>query len=404
MIRISELVRRNFGKRAIAVSATAALACAVFIPGCGQSTPQPVGQLQTRSGHADSASSSTQAVTAEESAPVAEIQSRAVQWNEFPFMTSSDAVVSVIQPAALASSPAVRSLLSVLPTGRMDLPISPSETEWVAIYAAPLVDDDGSLTGDTTMVLKFTRPSSVYEVAESRFDSDQFEDVEVDGRSYLRVSGLSEESVEITQDEDGNTSEILNLNVAAPMAVYEHDEFTFVVCEEGRLPFVLAQSENESSLRSLVGEPDRATPLFVAASFQNRPILSDALQNQTSTLDEEGVLQKLAANAESVVLTGDLEGQSIFTLSLTGSGTENADAIESSVRSSAEAAQEFLQQMQAFAAPETKSLFETGQNLVKGVSVSRHGNTVDVAMTNPGDLPEFFSSLATLFSQQLAAK
>lgn len=343
-------------------------------------------------------------MTAAVAEPAAENQARAVQWNEFPFMTPSDAVVSVIQPAALASSPACKKLLSALPSGGIDLPISPAETEWIAIYAAPLVDDDGSVTGDTTMVLKFNRPSSVYEVAESRFDTEQFEDVIVDGRSYLRVSGLSEESVEVSTDQDGNTSEILNLNVAAPMAVYEHDEFTFVVCEEGRLPFVLEQSDSESPLRKLVGVPDNGTPIFVAASFQGRPMLSDALRNQASTLDEESIYQSVAANAESVILTADFEGQNLFTVALTGSGPQNADAIESAVRSSAESAQEFLQQMQAFASPETRFLFATGQDLVKGVSVSRHGNTVDVAMTNPGDLPEFFSSLATLFSQQLAAK
>ncbi len=386
------------------MSAAATLACVTLVTGCGESTLQPVGQVKSHSSDAVTASPTGQpaAVTAADSSTSA--QTDPVQWTDFPFMTSADAVVSVIQPAALAESPALQKLLSALPAGKVNLPIPPAETEWVAIYATPLVDDDGSLTGDTTMVLKLNRPSSVYEIAESRFDTDQLEDVEVNGRSYLRVSGLSEESIEVTTDADGKASEILNLNVAPQMAVYEHDEFTFVVCEEGRLPFVLDRSEIESPLRTLVGNADSRSPIFVAASFRNRPMLSNALKNQASSLDDGGVFQTLAANTEAVVLTGDFDGDDLLTLSLTAAGTEQADSIEQSVQTSAKAAAEFLQQMQAFAAPETKSLFETGQKLVQGVSVSRNGNSIDVAMTNPGNLPAFFSSLAAMFGQKLAAK
>ena len=133
-------------------------------------------------------------------------------------------------------------------------------------------------------------------------------------------------------------------------------------------------------------------------------MLSDALKNQASSLGDGSLFQTLAANTESVILIGDFEGKDLLTLSLTAAGTEQADSIEKSVQASAKGAAEFLQQMQAFAAPETKMLFETGQNLVQGVSVSRNGNTIDVAMTNSGDLPVFFSSLAAMFGQRLAAK
>ena len=403
MIQISEVVRRNFGRRVIAVSAAATLACVTLVTGCGESTPQPVGQVKSHSSDAAPVSPTGQPVAVIAKDSSAATQEAPVQWTDFPFMTSADAVVSVIQPAALAESPALKKLFSALPAGKVNLPIPPAETEWVAIYATPLVDDDGGLTGDTTMVLKLNRPSSVYEIAESRFDTDQLEDVEVNGRSYLRVSGLSQETIEVTTDADGNASEILNLNVAPQMAVYEHDEFTFVVCEEGRLPFVLDRSEIESPLRTLVGNADSDSPIFVAASFQDRPMLSDALKNQASSLGDGSLFQTLAANTESVILIGDFEGKDLLTLSLTAAGTEQADSIEKSVQASAKGAAEFLQQMQAFAAPETKMLFETGQNLVQ-VSVSRNGNTIDVAMTNSGDLPVFFSSLAAMFGQRLAAK
>ncbi|MEO1999460.1 MAG: hypothetical protein ABGZ17_29795, partial [Planctomycetaceae bacterium] len=322
-----------------------------------------------------------------------------LQWTDFPFMTAADRLVAVVQPATLAESATLISALELLPLGDNNLPIPPSETEWVAIYAAPLIDDDGGITGDVTVVLKLNRPSSVSEIAESRFDTDQFESVEADGLSYLRVSGLTRESKDQPTDADSKSRGIVNLEVVPDMAVYEYDEYTYVVCEEGRLDFVLNRSDIESPLRDLVGQVESKSPLFLAMCFQDRPLVSSALETQAGSLDESKLLQTFAANSEAVVLSGDLEGETMVRMAFKTSANEQADAIERAVHSAVMTGGESLDALRAVASPATQQMVETGQKLLDGIKIERNKMAVDVAITNPGNLPQFFKSLATLVSQ-----
>jgi len=319
-------------------------------------------------------------------------------------MTDTDRVLAVVQPAALAQSATLNSALKLLPQVDLDLSISPSETEWVAIYAAPLVDDDGGLTGDVTLVMKLNRPSSVTEIAESRFDSDQMEAVEVDGLSYLRVSGLTTESVEQPSGSDSETQGIVNLEVAPVMAVYEHDQYTYVVCEEGRLKFVLDRAETQSPLRSLVNDVDPNSPICLAVSFQDRPLLSDAVSKQSESLGNGQLLAGLASNADSVLMTVDLEGDELSRTAITASDDARAAVIEELVRSSVRLGGEFLKQLQGQATPETTALLDTGQKLVDGIQIQRKETTVIVQIMNPGDLPQFFKSLTAMVGPSVPAQ
>ena len=199
-----------------------------------------------------------------------------------------------------------------MPLEDISLTIPPSETEWVAVYTNPLVNADNSLTGEATMVIKLNRPSSTFEIAESLYANGELQEVSTDGHSYLRVSGLTENTIETTSDAEGNSSEVVNFDTAAEMAVYEYDAYTYVVCQEALLPYILSQEDTVGDLRTLVTGTESTSPLFFATSIKDRTILKEALaiqaaDIQAADIQEGGMLQILATNTDQMILTLDTD-------------------------------------------------------------------------------------------------
>ena len=384
------------GPTAIAILAIASITC-----GCSQKT-----EIQT------SKQQHTQQVPEQpESAETTQVSSANTEaatrpelnWTDFPFMKPNDSVVAVMSPAKLASSPSISKLTAALPLEDISLTISPSETEWVAVYTNPLVNADNSLTGEATMVIKLNRPSSTFEIAESRYSNAELQEVSTDGHSYLRVSGLTENTIETASDAEGNSSEVVNFDTAAEMAVYEYDAYTYVVCEEARLPYILSQEDTVGDLRTLVTGTESTSPLFFATSIKDRTILKEALAIQAADIQEGGMLQILATNTDQMILTLDTDNDQLLQMSVQTTDTEQATAIERAIIASVESGSQFVAEMKAFENPQTASIFALARSILSGVAITSKDAHVQVTVTNPGNLPEAFSTLQTLFGMEVTA-
>ena len=386
-------------KSGLSVALLLAVSGILGLSGCGQDSGTEQGAPSSPTELAKDTKPARKAPATSSIAVDPDTQVPPVQWDEFPFMTSNDRVVAIVRPSLLSESATLRNALDLLPFNKSDLPISPADTDWVAIYAAPLVDDNDDLTGDVTLVVKLNRPSSVTEIAESRFATDQFETVADDGLTYLRVSGLTRESAEQPAEADGKTNGVVNVETEPDMAVYEYDEMTYVVCEEGRLKFVLDRSDIDSPLRLLMQHVDRKSSMCIGVCFQDRPLLSAALQTQATKMPGDVLLKTLAANVQSVVASCDLDGETLVNLSLTSSAEDQAVAIEQAVQNAVGSGETSLQALGSDADDTTQQLVKTGQQLLEGIQVARQNMTVEVVVANPGNLPQFFKSLASLVSQ-----
>lgn len=326
-----------------------------------------------------------------------------LKWTDFPFMQNGDSVVAVISPATLAKSPSVSSLVSAIPLGEISLTIPPAETDWVAVYSNPLVNADNSLSGDSTMVIKLNRPSSTYEVAESRFTTGELSEAETGEYSYLQVSGVTQNRIEATTDADGNQSEVINFDNAPVMAVYEYDESTFVVCEEARLPFVLNQQNLESDLRSLVENTTATSPIFFATSIKERPVLREALAIQAADIQKDGLLQVLATSTEQLVLTLDTDNDQLLHMSVHTAEARQTTAIEKAIRDTVGSGTRLLDEMKLLKSPQTAPLFAMAKNILSGVAVTASDASLSLTIDNPGNLPEAFGTLQELFGMEVAS-
>ena len=385
------------GPTAIAILAIASITC-----GCSQKTEIQTSKQQHTQQEPEQlesaettqvASATTEAVTRPE-----------LNWADFPFMKPNDSVVAVMSPAKLAKSPSISKLIAALPLEDISLTIPPSETEWVAVYTNPLVNADNSLTGEATMVIKLNRPSSTFEIAESRYSNAELKEVSTDDHSYLRVSGLTENTIETTSDAEGNSSEVVNFDTAAEMAVYEYDAYTYVVCEEARLPYVLSQEEETvGDLRTLVTGTESTSPLFFASSIKDRTILKEALAIQAADIQEGGMLQILATNTDQIILSLDTDNEQLLQMSVQTTDAGQATEIEQAIMALVESGSQFVAEMKAFENPQTASIFALARSILSGVAVTSKDAHVQVTVTNPGNLPEAFSTLQTLFGMEVTA-
>lgn len=188
------------------------------------------------------------------------------------------------------------------------------------------------------------------------------------------------------------------------MAVYEHDAQTFVVCEEGRLQYVVAATKVQSELRELIANVDGSQSIFFAANLKDRPLVADAVATQAAEFGAGNLIGTLAESGQSFVLSGSLEGDDIFRLAVSSSDENNAQVIQQAVEASAQRATTFLESMQGALSGKALPLWETGNALVRNVAVERNGKKVDVSIANPGNLAEFFQAVGSLLSDEVASR
>lgn len=371
----------------------ACVAC-LFIAGCGQSATE----TQTASTSTADTEQATPEIQVEPTADVeiAQADERPeLNWQTLPFIAESDKVLTVVKPSVMAKSEAVSALLTALPFGDTELKIAPADTDWIAIYATPLVNDDNSFTGMATMVIKLNRPASVYEVAESRFPEEQFDEIQTEDLSYLRAMER--------KSDDYISPAIAGPNAAVPMAIFEYDESTYVICEEGRLSFILDQTASPNSLKELVANTADEFQLLIAADVSEAPVVKEAVVANAAELSKDGILETLAAKANTLVLEANLDADSLMRIAVTTAADEDTVTIEGSIAEFQTSAKEFLQQMELFTTPETKALLTTGQQLIEQLVVARDASSIEMEFRKPGDLSPFFKSLQSLLGQEVAA-
>lgn len=394
---MQRLIKRN-RRSHIAMLAIAGMFC-----GCGQTTELPTQSSSVQQNDQSRKDSSTAEATEVTSKIVETPKRPELNWTDFPFMQSSDSVVAVMSPATLAESPSIRGLVAVLPLADVSLTIPPSETNWVAVYANPLVNGDNSLTGEMTLVIQLNRPASVFEIAESRFQKCELEEAILDGHAYLKVTGLSDTRIEGSTDADGNTSEVTHFVPAPAMAVYEYDESTFVVCEEARLSYVLNQQHKEGDLRTLVAATDSTAPLFFAASIKDRTILKEALAVQAAEIQKGGMLQVLAANTDQMILSLDTDNEQLLHMSVTATDAEKAASIDVAIQKSLETGVAFLEDIKTFEPPQTAPIFDVAKSILTSVTTTTNQSSVEMTITNPGNLPEAIHTLHALLGMEVVS-
>ena len=369
------------------------MACGVIV-GCGESKTNPqvaatsIEVLQTEQSNVGQVQKTAATTATAKQRPV-------LGWKQLPFISESDRILTVIKPAAMAASPAIAELMKAMPLGGMELRIAPADTDWIAVYATPLVNDDNSFDGFATMVIKLNRPASVYEIAESRFTSDRFEEVETVALSYLRA-------IERTSN-DYIAPSIAGADADVAMAVFEYDEQTFVICEEGRLPYILKQTETRNSLQTLVADSTDEFQLLVAADITNDQILKEAVVAGAAEIGKGSLLEILAANANTIVLEANLDAEALLQVFATTAADEDTANIETSIAELQGVAKTFLQQMEIFTTEDTRPLVITGQQLLEQLVVERNEASLCMKLRKPGDLSSFFKSFQTLLGQEVAA-
>jgi hypothetical protein len=375
----------------------------VILSGCGRQTVNPTqisGNQQSKQVPEMSGENGKTAVSSTTTDSVAPPE---LNWTDFPFMKSTDSVVAVMSPANLAKSPSISRLIASLPLEDVSLTIPPSETKWVAVYMNPLVNADNSLTRDATMVIKLNRPSSTFEIAESRFANADLCEVSHDDYQYLRVSGLTKHRIETITDIHGYSREVINFDTAVEMAVFEYDESTYMICEEARLPHVLSLQDADSDLRSLVAGTKSKSPLFFATSIKDRTTLKEALARHAAEIQEGGVLQVLAANADQIILTLDTDNQELLHMSVQTTDSDQATELNTAIQTFVESGSQFLMEMTFLETPQTAPVFSLAGDLLSGLSTTTVDSTVSVTVVNPGNLPEAFSALEALFEMEVTS-
>ena len=357
----------------------------LLIVGCGNQN-QTVVTSETESGKSTEQSQSSETVAeVEEKKALPELR-----WQDLPFSGVGDRCAVVLKVRELAESETVGHLAGLIPMGEMNLKITPEETEWVASYFTALADTDHSISSDSTMVIKLNRASSVYEIAESRFQATEFEIIESDV-TYLRVIG----NPELVSDDTS-----LAFSSEAPMmAVFEYDEKTFVVCEESRLTAVLRnlapqiqESEDElCTLRDMTGSLEDDAQIILAGDYGDDTFLRDAMKANADSMQENGPLSKLAENANSFVAQLNFDADKLLRITMNADADGSREEIEPAVVDELrKVASTFLAQYNEgpFAA---STAFAT--SMLDSASLTADETKVTVSLSNPGGMKEAIQSL-----------
>lgn len=312
-----------------------------------------------------------------------------LHWKDAPFSGQADRCAVILNIRQLAASETVGHLAALLPVMQGRLQIAPSETEWVAVYLTALADTDHSIASEATMVVKLNRPSSVYEIAESRFAATEFEIVQGDV-TYLRVIGNPD--LQSAGAAVGFTSE------APMMAVYEYSETTFVICEENRLGTILA--EQSASQSDLPDWPHRLQPLLqqaadtahviVAGSQAGDEYLQAAVRAAADELQQDGPLSLLADNTSGLMAALTFDASELFQLSLTGHSAADPQLMQVSLDQLQQQAEQYLntQQQGLFATPTAFVL-----SVLQGRRTEVRDQHVSVSVPNPDGMPQAVAAL-----------
>lgn len=451
MARITTLIESMDRRRSLPrtlLPMFCSIAVAVSLAGCGGDSPAPVEDPavetvedagsttgggvdlpagpDTTSGDTGSAVPSTSGDTVSTAGDTVELPAAGTaKALALTYMVESDVAALIAHPSRVLASP----LLEPFPLDEMKMQVesetgfSPTEIESLAVLMSapgPNIPEKDDLP---TLIVALKSSIAPQEFAERQFQYNKltFEDVELNGSTYVRVTRTFEDSfgaapidgeeVEVAPDDDFPEDEGDD-SAGPPMAIVSINPQTLMMSTENKMKTILTAGNVQSPLSQLLSDSKSEADLLVVGTMKDRPDLQQMV-SQGAAMATQGPLGEsplaqfsdVPSQVESIVLAVGLNTESLVDLRLISANDEAA----SSLHESATGGQAMLTGLynQFKAGPLSQQapppVLAMADRLVAGLSVGQDGTAVDIRIANPGGLQEFVDSLRPMLEAAQAA-
>lgn len=389
------------------------LTVCVLMSGCGQSSSsQPPVRVQSETtqlsdtapsvtieSHATvtntSANDDTVSPVLDDQPAAAELSDGAVQPEQY---LSDDAVFAlIVRPALLSNSIAMSPLVEQFSIADQ-VGIDSVDMEWVCISGTASAFDVGREMENITVAARTAMPVDINQLVESKFPNANPEMVSRNGLDYIQLTGITNQSLEMVTDEQGQTSAVKRIHSVPTMALWQSDSNTVVFCTEDRLTTVL-NSESGQELRTVLANSSTDTPVVLAATGWAPDIeVPNSVKMFAPSLDD------VIGHAQSAVVQLQTDSEQVLVTRLYTAPGHGVDSLTKAAERCHGETCDRIGGFGAIAPVELKPIMDELLALFKAADFTQHQDCVELTLTSQDGLAKICEGISTLMQPAVASR
>jgi hypothetical protein len=313
------------------------------------------------------------------------------------FLTDSDVFAVIVHPTQLAESQVLGPVFEQFYVAD-HVGVASSEMDWVCVAGTDAAFEPGHEMENITIAARTMAAIDADEILSSKFPTAHTEQVDLDGLKYTRLTGITNQSLEMTVDDQGRSSAVNRIHSVPPMALYQQDANTFVVCAESRLKDVLNDQTGQNICRLLDASDLQAPLVFAAVKSHNDIDLPASLKMFVPKLDD------LMKYAEAISGRFQPDGSEILTARVYVQKDHSIDSLTSAATECHANVCDRVAGFGALASPELKPVLEGLHELLNAADIDRQRDSVRLTFTSQAALAKVCEGLRALVPQTVAAR
>lgn len=312
------------------------------------------------------------------------------------FLTEDDTFALIVRPQDLAESSAL-SVLGNHFSVRDQVGFESSDMEWVCISGTAKVLEAGHEMENITIIARTVDPVDLNDIADARFPNAEQETIQQDGMEWIRLSGVTRESLEIVKDKRGRSSAVKRIRAAPSMALHRIDSRMFVVCAEERLNDVLMPSEPRL-LAERLGQANLTAPVVLVIT---EPAGTTADSPVNMFVPE---LSSVLKYSDSITVHFQPDASDALDARFYAAVGQTPASLASVVGSCQAKTTEVVRGFSALAPEELKPVIGSLRDLLDGATVHLSDESVRLTIAANEHVSALYESLARLLEPRIAAR
>jgi len=312
------------------------------------------------------------------------------------FLADDDTFALIVRPQDLAESPAL-SVLGNHFSVRDQVGGESSDMEWVGIFGPTKALELGHEMENITIVARTVDPVDLNEIADARFPNAEQEIIQQDGVEWIRLSGVTRESLEIVKDKRGRSCAVKRVQSAPSMALHQIDSQMFIVCAEDRLTDVLTPSE-PGLLAERLGQANLTAPVVLVIT---EPAGATAGSTVNMFVPE---LPSVLENSDAITVHFQPDAAHALDACFYAAVGQTPASLASAVGRCRAKTTEVVRGFLALAPEELRPVIGSLGDLLDGATVQQSDESVRLTIAANEHVLAFYEGLAGLLQPRIAAR
>lgn len=313
------------------------------------------------------------------------------------FIADDDVFALVARPTELAESSSLSRLLDHFVSNE-NVGMDSTHMDWVSVSGTEGALETGHEMENITIAVHTLEVVSPAELLSARFPDASLDSVTRDGVSYIRLTGVTNESLEMVKAQDGTTSAVTRVHSVPAMALYHQDDQTFVFCAESRLETVL-QAGSGHYLRSLLNSYDSEAPVMAAVSGlarrQNSSGTASLLMPQLATVQR---------SADAVVVQFQPDTTNLLDARVYVTSGRRVSGLFDAMRNCHDRTCERISSIAELAPPELKPIMQSLHELLIDAEFANHSDFVQLTLSSQESFSRLCESVADILQPRVAVR